>query len=109
MEKITAALDQSVIQCVGKMVDKERAARHYPAMAAEALAMVKDADLAVRRAMYVSALITHDWQFQFSDDHSTYVRGAAERQALCAMQATIDPLFRIWNRHAPVDFRRVPA
>ena len=101
--------DAALAASVDGALSKARAVTHYSNMAAEALAMVRDSGAAVQRAQYVSALMTHDWHHQHSDDHSVVQRGAAERQALLRMQAAIDPLCAVWNRHCPVDFRRVAA
>ncbi|MDR0274116.1 MAG: hypothetical protein LBI48_02010 [Burkholderiaceae bacterium] len=55
---------------------------------------------------YRRKLAAHDWSYQWSDDHSVWERGHAERSELQAMQAAIDPGFAIWNSVAPAEYRR---
>lgn len=98
--------DAALSASIDGALSKARAAVHYPAMAAEALAMVRDSGLVLRRAQYVSALLTHDWEHQFSDDNRVVQRGAAEHRELLRMQGEIDPDLALWNRHAPVGYRR---
>jgi len=51
--------------------------------------------------VYTKALSFHDWHYEYSDDHSVWVRGKDERAALLEFQKQIDPDFAIWNQYAP--------
>ena len=51
---------------------------------------------------YVQALKRHDWGYQYTDDHSVWLRGDAERQRLVGARAEFDPTWSIWNQHCPV-------
>jgi hypothetical protein len=61
---------------------------------------------AAQRAAYVKALRTHDWYFEFSDDHSVYEAGREARAQLQLAQREFDPDCAIWNQHAPADYQR---
>lgn len=54
---------------------------------------------------YRERLQTHDWYYEFSDDHSVWLRGFAARQCLRELQKEIDPDGKIWNEYAPEDFK----
>lgn len=56
-------------------------------------------------ACYRAALERHDWHFEFSDDHSVYERGRAERKSLDSMRNMIDRNGAIWNEYAPKDMQ----
>lgn len=53
------------------------------------------------QAEYVQALKTHDWSHEMSEDHSVWQRGAAELERLRLWQQRNDPLYEVWNSHAP--------
>lgn len=46
---------------------------------------------------YKQALTSHDWTFEWSDDHNVWKRGVAQRQALKAAQKELDEHAKIWN------------
>ena len=50
---------------------------------------------------YRQALSRHDWFYQFSDDHSVWLRGEASRRLLDAARKELDPQGTIWNTFAP--------
>ena len=54
---------------------------------------------------YINLLRTHDWSYEWSDDHSVWKRGSDERQALRQMQTKCDEDYKIWNEHAPEGFK----
>lgn len=54
---------------------------------------------------YIHALQAHDWTFEYSEDQQVWARGRASLAALQSMRATLDPSGRVWNQHAPSDFR----
>jgi hypothetical protein len=53
---------------------------------------------------YKQALKSHDWTFEWSDDHNVWKRGTAQRQALRAAQLAIDPNAKIWNSLCHKDY-----
>lgn len=57
---------------------------------------------------YRDALRSHDWSFEYSDDHSVWQRGRAALGQLQSMQRELDPDFVVWNEHAPSDYQRKP-
>jgi hypothetical protein len=81
----------------------------HPVFAGMLAAFGPDAAATIRaaqRAAYVKALRTHDWYFEFSDDHSVYAAGREARAQLQLAQREFDPDCAIWNAHAPTDYRR---
>lgn len=60
-----------------------------------------EAEVLLAEAEYVSLLLTHDWDYEWCDDHRIWSRGHAQRQHLKALQAAIDPTGRLWATHAP--------
>lgn len=68
------------------------------------LSQAAELPLQVRRAEYVSRLLKMDWQFEHAPAEQ-WRRGRDELKALVALRAEIDPTHRIWNRHAPADYR----
>jgi len=57
---------------------------------------------------YIKHLKSHDWYYDYSDDHSVWKRGVAARDRLRAMQKDLDPTGEIWNEHAPADYKMSP-
>ncbi len=62
-----------------------------------------------------NALQSHDWFFDFSDDHSVWTRGRDERQSLVAMAKALVAqgmdsieVANLWNEFAPSRFRAEP-
>lgn len=60
-------------------------------------------------ALYQQRLRTHDWSFEYSDDHSVWQRGRAALGELQQLQKRVDPDFAIWNQFAPSDYQRKPG
>lgn len=82
----------------------------FGAFANEVLATAAShqSERAAEVAEYERLLRAHDWSFEFSDDPSVYRRGREARKTLEAMRFRLDLDFRIWNEHAPVDYRITP-
>ena len=57
---------------------------------------------------YISALKSHDWWYDRSDDPSVYRSGSRERADLVAAAEKIDPDYAIWNAYAPEYFQHKP-
>ena len=56
-----------------------------------------------RLALYRVRLLTHDWQYEHSDDFRVYSLGSTERRYLREMQKEVDADGKIWNEYAPKD------
>lgn len=56
-------------------------------------------------AAYEKALQDHDWQHEFSDDHSVYQRGHNALSTLRMLRRELDPSGDLWNKHAPAGHR----
>ena len=62
---------------------------------------------------FIKALKSHDWFFDFSDDHSVWTRGRDEKSSLVAMgeqlvkseEMTSGQVANLWNEFAPERFR----
>lgn len=54
---------------------------------------------------YINMLKSHDWFYDYSDDHSVWVRGKAQRGAILEAKKELDPDYIIWNQYCPADFR----
>ena len=52
------------------------------------------------KAAYRKALAEHDWDYERSDDRTTWKRGAEQRKALLEMQKALDPDRVVWNKYA---------
>jgi len=60
-------------------------------------------------AAYISALKSHDWSFEWSDDHRVWRAGKDSLEALRSAQKFIDPDGMVWNQFAPVEWQiRLP-
>ena len=57
------------------------------------------------QARYIHLLQTHDWTYEFSDDQSVWLRGTTQRRELNSLQPRVDPLYHLWNQHAPSDMQ----
>ena len=55
---------------------------------------------------YIYKLKTHDWYYEYSDDHSVWKRGEAEKDQLRRLQEEIDNDYKVWNEYAPDMFKR---
>jgi hypothetical protein len=51
-------------------------------------------------ARYERLLATHDWTYEYSDDHSVWQRGRAERAVLQALAQQLDPEHKLWQEYA---------
>lgn len=54
---------------------------------------------------YITALKSHDWFYEQSDDHSVWTRGKKAAQLLRQAQQSLDPLGGLWNASAPKECR----
>lgn len=52
---------------------------------------------------YAQLLKTHDWFYDYADDHAIWERGNRERAELHQMYKAFDPsdAKRMWNQYAP--------
>jgi len=48
---------------------------------------------------YITQLKHHDWTYNYSDDHSVWRRGEAERMNLLYQRKKLDPNGTIWNTY----------
>lgn len=55
-------------------------------------------------ADYVALLASHDWFYQYADDHTVWSKGASAFGRLCIMQSRLDPDYAIWNAKCPPEF-----
>lgn len=60
----------------------------------------------MNREKYIQMLAYHDWTFEYSDDHSMWIRGKDERAELNRLQPEFDPDFKLWNDHCPKGWER---
>ena len=51
---------------------------------------------------YVDMLKSHDWTYDYSDDHRAWTKGHEERNAIRSMAKTIDPDLEIYNKYDPL-------
>ena len=54
-----------------------------------------------QRMAYEKALLSHDWDYEFSDDHSRWEQGRDAMASLKLARRELDPEGEIWNRYAP--------
>jgi hypothetical protein len=50
---------------------------------------------------YIQKLKSHDWTYEYSDDHSVWQRGSSERSEIRRLSAILDPKREIWNKYDP--------
>jgi len=55
--------------------------------------------------LYRELLATHDWFYDYSDDHTAWSRGKAMSQKIFGLRAQVDPTGKIWNEYAPDQFK----
>ena len=74
--------------------------------------MIKNKELLSK---FTNALRSHDWFFDFSDDHSVWTRGRNEKESLVAMAKKLVAdgmdsieVANLWNEFAPSRFRAEP-
>lgn len=54
---------------------------------------------------YIAALRSHDWAFEYSDDHRVWRAGKDSLEALREMHRQIDPDGMVWNQFAPEEWQ----
>lgn len=47
--------------------------------------------------IYLALLHSHDWNYEFSDDHSVWKRGREERKRLEDLKYEFDRDYKYWN------------
>ena len=74
--------------------------------------MIKNKELLSK---FTNALRSHDWFFDFSDDHSVWTRGRNEKESLVAMAKKLVAdgmdsieVANLWNEFAPSRFGAEP-
>ena len=50
---------------------------------------------------YIAKLKSHDWTYQYSDDHSVWQRGQKESEAISSMMKILDPDMKIYKKYSP--------
>ena len=50
---------------------------------------------------YVQKLKSHDWTYDYSDDHRVWQKGSAERDELHRLADILDPDHKMWNKYDP--------
>jgi len=50
---------------------------------------------------YIAKLKSHDWTYQYSDDHRVWQRGQAESEAISSMMKILDPDMKIYKKYSP--------
>ncbi len=55
---------------------------------------------------YRAALKAHDWYYDYSDDHSVWSAGRAQRDQLRQLRKSLDSDGKIWNEIAQADFKQ---
>lgn len=61
--------------------------------------------MTIGEQLYRELLATHDWFYDYSDDHSVWSRGAGVRAKLRDMRGQVDPDGKIWNEYAPAEYK----
>ena len=51
---------------------------------------------------YIDMLKSHDWTYDYSDDHNAWTKGHEERNAIRSMAQKIDPDLEIYNKYDPL-------
>jgi len=52
---------------------------------------------------YVEMLKKHDWYYNYSDDHSAYMRGRKARMKILELANEVDQNREIYNQYKPKD------
>ena len=55
---------------------------------------------------YLKALESHDWYYNYSDDHQVYMKGSSEKDNLRKLAMIYDHNFQIWDSIAPDQFKQ---
>ena len=50
---------------------------------------------------YIDMLKSHDWTYQYSDDHSVWQRGSAEADKIRRLGDIVDPDRKLYKQHSP--------
>ena len=50
---------------------------------------------------YIKMLKSHDWTYDYSDDHSVWKRGSAEADAIRSLGDKVDPDRELYKKHSP--------
>lgn len=50
---------------------------------------------------YIGMLKSHDWFYEYSDDHRMWVRGKEQRAAILEAKSKLDPDYSVWNDYCP--------
>ena len=50
---------------------------------------------------YIAKLKSHDWTYQYSDDHRVWKKGQEESQAIGSMMKILDPDMKIYKKYSP--------
>lgn len=50
---------------------------------------------------YRHLLVNHDYQYEYSDDPSTYAKGLQEKKAINFIASLIDKRMELWNTYCP--------
>jgi len=53
---------------------------------------------------YKEKLLSHDWFYDYSDDHRVWTAGKNSFAQLKEMQKIYDPHYFIWNEYCPDQF-----
>ena len=61
--------------------------------------------MTIGEQLYRELLATHDWFYDYSDDHSVWSRGASIYNKLHGLKAKVDPTGKIWNEYAPAEYK----
>lgn len=48
---------------------------------------------------YLALLAQHDWNYEYSDDHTAWKRGRDERKRLEDLRYEFDRDYELWNEH----------
>lgn len=55
---------------------------------------------------YIYRLKSHDWYYEYSDDHVAWRRGRDERKVLEDLRFEFDKDYTIWNQWCGIAYRR---
>lgn len=55
---------------------------------------------------YIKALESHDWFYNYSDDHAAWMKGLSEKQNLRSLAMIYDHNFQIWDSIAPQQYKK---
>jgi hypothetical protein len=55
---------------------------------------------------YIKALESHDWFYNYSDDHQAYMTGSSEKDILRKLAMIYDHNFQIWDSIAPNQYKK---